>query len=62
MPDLNKSETKMPESQSSEPGAATPDRLPALYLATARRRCLTMSPGRSSWRPGPGRFRDQRRF
>ena len=32
MPDLNKSETKMPESQSSEPGAATPDRLPALYL------------------------------
>ena len=32
MPDLNESETKMPESQSSEPGAATPDRLPALYL------------------------------
>jgi len=32
MPDLNESETKTAESQSSEPGAETPDRLPALYL------------------------------
>jgi 4,5-DOPA dioxygenase extradiol len=32
MPDLNEPETKMRESQMLQPGAATPDRLPALYL------------------------------